>query len=50
MDVYKKDFVIKLQGRLKEEQMILINEIGINKFLEKAKKINISSNFKEMHE
>lgn len=46
MDVIQKEFNVKLRAKIKEEQMLIINQNGHRKVLNRAYQLSNDENFK----
>ena len=47
MDVIQNEFKIKLRAKIKEEQMLIINQNGHRKVLNRAYQLSNDENFKQ---
>ncbi len=45
MEVVKNEFIMKLQARIREEQMLWINKNGVKKIINRAEKILKENNY-----
>ena len=50
MDVIQNEFKIKLRSKIKEEQMLIINQNGHRKVLNRAYKLSNDENFKKINQ
>ena len=49
MEVVKNEFIMKLQARIREEQMLWINKNGVKKIINRAEKILKENKYQQLN-